>query len=339
RGRVEVDPDDRFRLVGLEASDHDLIHVQRSRSLLSSMHQADRAGVRVAAPATGVELVSPMRSFSVVVTSEGEPVRDASVKFTFPRGGSVSGPTDREGVYSMILAVTDRTAYGLEISKPGFSSLRTEVAPAEIDDTRVLGVQIGRTGPAANVALTFVGPGGPLGPCILRLDLEGSPFYVYRDLGDAPETVDLGELPAGRYAGRLEPRVPLTRDPATLGRWLSTEFELDCSSGEPVHRRVELVAGGRVRLEVRDASRASGAPWSLAGPGDTRLHLLRWSALGARSEESFGGDAVAIDGAYWLRRPLAPGEYTLTIPRAAGAALVRRVHVVEGAVVTVDVDL
>lgn len=336
---VEVDAEGHFRIEGLEPAPHDVMYFQGFASTASSTHDVEAAGTRVDAPAVGVELVSPVHTYTVVVTSDGEPVRDATVHYKFDGGGSVSGPTVENGEYDFRMASSDPTSHEVVVSKPGFESRALRLAPADFGPTRRIAVDLARTAPPSELTLELVSPGGPLGPLHLRLDLAGSDFHVFRALDGTESLVPLGEVPAGSYELSIAPRIAKDVHPRQLGRWLATEARVELHPDQPVYLPVELVPAGRLLMHVTGAPGKTAGYWRLDGPTRRGLNLLRWDEEAGRSTEIWVTAEAEVPGDYWCHGALVPGDYELTVPRGEGSEpFVAEFAIVEGQVVEVDVD-
>ena len=337
---VPVDGDGRFRIAGLERASYYVVHKQRWARAVSSAIDARTAGVRIDAPATGVELVSPIHTYTIVVTVDGRPLRDATVFYGFDGGGSVSGPTDQDGRYDFRMAATDATQHRVVVSKPGFESKEMRLGPRDMGAQRQHEVELARTAAPSNLTFELESPGGPVGPLSIRLELVDSDFYIYRPIDDATDLVEIGEVPAGQYRVSFRADVPLTLNPVELGRWLDTEAEVACRASESEKVRVELKPGGRVKLRVAGLTSTPERAWTLIGPTSrSSLQLLHWDATEGRSTPKWVTTDVDADGEYWIRQALAPGQYLLEVPRATGVPLRESFQLIEGTVAVIDLDL
>ncbi|MCP3918646.1 MAG: sigma-70 family RNA polymerase sigma factor [bacterium] len=327
-----------FHVGGLTPGPYDVLFVPETRA--SGFYDEHEHAIRVAAPTSGLELESPIRVYTLRVVCEGRPVADAMVLFELSGGGSVSGPTQPDGTYPFFMAQSDER-YHVEVRKPGFAPLTDlRIGPKDYDRDFSLELELARTDPPSRLVLALAPGGGPVGPLTLRMHLADSSWYVYRGITSGEATIDLGEVPAGSYRLELKPQLDARSEPSRQSFWRTTELELTCRPSAAERIDVPLRPGGRAVFRVAGRSAANPGRWHLSGPdAQGSLALMTWDAARTTVEVIYTSSEIERDGTYWLRRPLAPGDYRLGIRDENEQVLELPFVITAGDLTDVHVDL
>jgi hypothetical protein len=304
-----------FVVGGLAPGDHDVLFVPNVRT--SGYYDPRSQGTRVSAPVAGLELTSPIRVYTVRVSCEGRPVADATVHYFLP-DGSVSGPTEPDGRYAFFMASMDGR-HRVEVKKPGFASRELALGPPDFDAQGLFEVELERTAPASELTLELEPGHGPLGAVWIEVALAGSDWSLQRRLTPGAATIALGEVPAGDMHVTVRPEVDAALEPERQGRWLASETEITCRPSTAEHSRLALRPGGRAVFHVTGLGDSGPGSWYLSGP-DARgsFELATWDLVERALRSVSDPQRIAADGSFWLKRPLAPGDYVLEVTLRGG---------------------
>jgi len=342
---VDTDEAGVFEIDGLSAGEYDVFFVPRLP--VTGSFNVSEDGLRVRAPVGGLELDSPVRIYTVLVSCDGVPVADAAVMRVLSKEESVTTLTGVDGTVQFYTVVSG--AQRIAIEKAGFQTRYVLAGLADFGPQRLLQVELERTAEPANLRLELnVAHGVRAAPVHVGLERMAGANAVgalyRRELTPTDGVLEFGEVPPGSYRVWVAPGLPATLEPRDMDFWLPTTVHVDCRAGEITRKVLEPRTGGRLAVHVRGLSGAGdpGLEWHLGRDtsGGSHLTFLVQDAESGRVH-SIAADEIRDDGTYWLAGPLEPERYTLSL-RVRGDAgigpIERTFDVRAGRVTDVHVD-
>lgn len=335
---VDTDEAGAFVIDGLSPGEYDVFFVPKLP--VSGSYNPTEDGLRVRAPVDGLELDSPVRIYTVLVSCDGKPVADASVERVLSGETSISSLTGTDGSLQFFTVLSGPLRIAIE--KVGY---RTRYLLADLEDfgpEGVLRVELERTSELATLLLELNVSPEPVAPVqveLLRSTVASDARYE-RQLRAAGGVLDIGEVPPGSYQIWVRPGLPTGFEPGQQDFWLFAKVHAQCRPGEITRALVEPRLGGRLVVHVRGLSSgsAAGLEWRLGRDGHGSGHLsFLFQDEETKQVRSIAAEDIRHDGTYWLAEALAPGRYTLSL-RGGAAPLEQAFDVRAGRLTDVHIE-
>lgn len=265
--------------------------------------------------------------FVLRAVSNGKPIPSPEVRWLTPDNRSMAAFGDERGETSILVAT--RSSFRLRLSRAGFQSRELELQPARIDHGSVIDVILDPGPPLADLEFDTGGIQleGKFCATLGRIDSTDEARADVLDQTEVHEGNSGQEtsgiladgrlakpIKPGRYWGRIFPRTwPDDQGTTDL---LPASFECTLEPGHRTRVRVEMHAGGRIRIDA-GAFPASQSQIRLAltdvSGKSVRADLWERTLEASGTPTSRGTVDAVFAGAQMVSSPLPPGAYVLTV--------------------------